>query len=386
VTVGETYKDIRVLDLATNIAGPFAAMILGDLGADVIKIERPPGGDDTRSLPPQFDGEATVFLAVNRNKRSLLLDTKKPEGREALMRLVEAADIVIESFPPGLADKLGLDYAAFKARNPKLIVCSISAFGDGTIGRAMPGYDALVQAVSGLMSFTGSADSPTVRMAPSVLDLGTGMWAAMGLMAALVRRQQNGEGEHLMPALIDTAFTLMNHQLMGYLATGYVPEKLGSGAPSAAPYGVWQASDGELMIATASEAQFPRLCTALDLDELVEDERFHSIANRLANRTALDFAIAQKISAKSVVEWLALLEEAGISAGRVNNVGEALALPVVHERSLLKKLSEQELPQLRLPIDLQGDGIKSAPPKLGEHSEKILRDAGFSEAEIRALL
>lgn len=384
--VGETYKDIRVLDLATNIAGPFAAMILGDLGADVIKIERPPGGDDTRSLPPQFDGEATVFLAVNRNKRSLLLDIKTPEGREALMRLVEAADIVIESFPPGLADKLGLDYAAFSSRNPKLILCSISAFGDGPIGRAMPGYDALVQAVSGLMSFTGNADSPTVRMAPSVLDIGTGMWATMGLMAALVRRQKNGEGEHLTPALIDTAFTLMNHQLMGYLATGRVPEKLGSGAPSAAPYGVWKANNGELMIATASEAQFPRLCAALDLDELVEDKRFRSIANRLANRSALDSAIAQKISAKSVSEWLALLEDAGISAGRVNDVGEAVALPVVQERTLLKNLSEHELPQLRLPIDRQGDGIRNTPPKLGEHSEEILRDAGFSEAEISVLL
>jgi crotonobetainyl-CoA:carnitine CoA-transferase CaiB-like acyl-CoA transferase len=386
VTVGETYKDIRVLDLATNIAGPFAAMILGDLGADVIKIERPPGGDDTRSLPPQYDGEATVFLAVNRNKRSLLLDIKTPEGREALMRLVETADIVIESFPPGLADKLGLDYAAFKMRNPKLILCSISAFGDGPIGKTMPGYDALVQAVSGLMSFTGSEDSPTVRIAPSVLDLGTGMWAAMGLMAALARRQQSGAGEHVKPALIDTAFTLMNHQLMGYLATGQVPEKLGSSAPSAAPYGVWQANDGELMIATASEPQFPRLCAVLDLNELVEDDRFRSMENRLANRAALDVAIAQKISAKSVSAWLAILADAGISAGRVNDVEEAIALPVVEERNLLKKLGKQELPQLRLPIDPQGEGIKQPPPKLGQHSEQILKEAGFSEVEILKLL
>jgi crotonobetainyl-CoA:carnitine CoA-transferase CaiB-like acyl-CoA transferase len=386
VTVAATYKDIRVLDLATNIAGPFAAMIFGDLGADVIKIERPPGGDDTRNLPPQYDGEAAVFLAVNRNKRSLLLDIKKTEGREALMRLAETADIVIESFPPGVADKLGLDYAAFKERNPKLILCSISAFGDGPIGKAMPGYDALVQAVSGLMSFTGSVDSPTVRIAPSVLDLGTGMWAAMGLMAALARRQHSGAGEHVRPALIDTAFTLMNHQLMGYLATGQIPEKLGSGAPSAAPYGVWQANDGELMIATASEPQFPRLCEVLDLQHLVSDDRFRKTASRLQNRQALDSAIAEKIVEKSVSEWLTILGDVGISAGRVNDVEEAMALPVAEERNLLIKLDENALPQLRLPIDPQGVGIKQPPPKLGQHSTQILREAGFSDGEICALL
>ena len=386
MTVDDTYRDIRVLDLSTNIAGPFAAMIFGDLGADVIKIERPPGGDDTRSLPPQHNGEATVFLAVNRNKRSLLLDIKKPEGRDALMRLVETADIVIESFPPGLADKLGLDYASFKACNPKILLCSISAFGDGPLGKMMPGYDALVQAVSGLMSFTGNEDDPTVRIAPSVLDLGTGMWAAMGLMAALVRRQKSGAGEHVTQALIDTAFTLMNHQLMGYLATGQMPKKLGSGAPSAAPYGVWQASDGEVMIATASEAQFPRLCEVIGIEHLVSDDRFRTMVGRLENRNALDGAIAEKIALKSVGEWLSLLGDAGISAGRVNDLEEALALDVTQERNLLITDSTSSLPQIRLPIDSRGNGIKCPPPALGEHTVILLREAGFTDAEIDALL
>lgn len=385
MTVDNTYRDIRVLDLSTNIAGPFAAMIFGDLGADVIKIERPPQGDDTRSLPPQHKGEATVFLAVNRNKRSLLLDIKRPEGRDALMRLVDTADIVIESFPPGLADKLGLDYAAFKARNPKILFCSISAFGDGPLGKAMPGYDALVQAVSGLMSFTGNEDEPTVRIAPSVLDLGTGMWAAMALMAALVRRQKSGAGEHVTQALIDTAFTLMNHQLMGYLATGQMPTKLGSGAPSAAPYGVWQASDGEVMIATASEAQFPRLCEVIGIEHLVSDDRFRTMVGRLENRKALDSAIAEKVALKSVDEWLTLLGDAGISAGRVNDVQEALTMAVTRERNLLITNSANSLPQIRLPIDPQGNGIKRPPPALGEHSAILLREVGFTDAEIDAL-
>ena len=176
-------EGLSVIEMGSLIAGPFCGQLMGDMGADVIKIERPPHGDDTRALPPQINGQATVFTAVNRGKRSLLLDIKKPEGKEALLRLVEQADVVIESFPPGLGEKLGVTFEALKARNPGILMASISAFGDGPIGRTMPGYDALVQAVSGMMSFTGSPGTPTVRLAPSVLDLTTGMWAAMGLLA-----------------------------------------------------------------------------------------------------------------------------------------------------------------------------------------------------------
>ncbi len=379
MTLSQTYPGLRVIDLATNIAGPFAAMILGDMGADVIKIERAPHGDDTRSLPPRHDGEATVFLAVNRNKRSIMLDFKSAADRETLLRLVETADIVIESFPPGVGEKLGLTFEAFRGRNRRVLVCSISAFGDGPIGAAMPGYDALVQAVSGLMSFTGSDGTPTVRIAPSVLDLGTGMWAAMGLMAALARRGPGGDGEHLRPALIDTAFTLMNHQLLGYLATGEVPTKLGSGAPSAAPYGVFRASDGEILIATASEAQFPRLCAALGLGGLADRTEFATIAARLINRAALDARIAVRIATRSVTDWLDVLGHAGISAGRVNDVAEATALPVVAERRLFVSPGDapDSLPQLRLPIDPDGSSIGRRPPRLDEHGAEIRAEIGL---------
>ena len=376
----QTLPGLKVLDLSTNIAGPFAAMILGDMGADVIKIERPPHGDDTRALPPKWEGEATVFLAVNRNKRSLLLDIKSPEGKEALFRLIETADVVIESFPPGLGEKLGITFDVLKARNPRILMASISAFGDGPIGKTMPGYDALVQAVSGMMSFTGSPDTPTVRLAPSVLDLTTGMWAAMGLLAAIMRRSAGGGAEHVRPSLIDSAFTLMNHQLLGMLATGQPPEKLGSGAPSAAPYGVFKASDGELIIATASEPQFPRLCAALALDSLIPDPRFRTMVDRLDHRDALNTQIAEKISQHPVGHWLIVLGKAGISCGRVNRLNEALALPVVAERGLLDSM------QLRLPVDLSGEHARKLPPKLGEHSAEILREAEFSELEISSFL
>jgi crotonobetainyl-CoA:carnitine CoA-transferase CaiB-like acyl-CoA transferase len=379
MTFDQTLSGIKVLDLSTNIAGPFAAMILGDMGADVIKVERPPHGDDTRALPPKFDGQATVFLAVNRNKRSLLLDIKSAEGKAALFRLVETADVVIESFPPGLGEKLGITFEALKARNPRILMASISAFGDGPIGRTMPGYDALVQAVSGMMSFTGSPDTPSVRLAPSVLDLTTGMWAAMGLLAAILRRGASGGAEHVRPSLIDSAFTLMNHQLLGMLATGQPPEKLGSGTPSAAPYGVFKASDGELMIATASEPQFPRLCAALSLARLADDDRFSTMASRIVNRAALDTEIATVIARHPLAYWLETLARAGISCGRVNSLAEAIALPVVAERKLLGDM------QIRLPIDIKASGFRRPPPRLGEHSHEILEKAGFSDAEITRL-
>jgi crotonobetainyl-CoA:carnitine CoA-transferase CaiB-like acyl-CoA transferase len=379
MTFDQTLPGLKVLDISTNIAGPFAAMILGDMGADVIKIERPPHGDDTRALPPQLDGQATVFMAVNRGKRSLLLDIKSAEGKEALCRLIETADVLIESFPPGLGEKLGITFEALKAYNPRILMASISAFGDGPIGRAMPGYDALVQAVSGMMSFTGSPGAPTIRLAPSILDLSTGMWAAMGLLAAILRRNAGGGAEHVRPSLIDSAFTMMNHQLLAMLATGQPPGKLGSGAPSAAPYGVFQASDGEVMIATASEPQFPRLCAALDLDDLATDARFASMADRLVNRQPLDQAISVVIGTQPVSHWLDHLGSAGISCGRVNDLAEAWALPVVAERHLL------EFMQLRLPIDLTGQSGRRPAPRLGEQSRDILAKAGFSAAAITDL-
>jgi crotonobetainyl-CoA:carnitine CoA-transferase CaiB-like acyl-CoA transferase len=369
-----TYPGLRVLDLATNFAGPYAAMILGDMGADVIKVERPPTGDDTRSLPPQAGGMATVFSAVNRNKRSIMIDYRDPADREILFRLVETADVLIESFPPGFAEKRGLAFADFAGRNPALIGVSVSAFGDGPLGQTMPGYDALVQAVSGLMSFTGNKGDATVRIAPSVLDLGTGMWAAMGVMAALERRRVSGKGEHLHPALIDTAFNVMNHQLLAFLATGREPEKLGAGAPSAAPYGVYRANDGELLIATASDAQFPRLCEVLGLDALGRDPSLAGMEQRIVRREEIDRLIAARIATRSVAEWLADLEKARISCGRVNSVSEAIHLPVVEERALFTQLPDAPVVQIHLPVDEGRDSVMRPPPGLDAHRAEILAE------------
>lgn len=389
MSVESTFQGLRVLDLGTNIAAPVAAMMLGDMGADVIKVERPPGGDDTRALPPFWNGTATVFLSVNRNKRSVALDIKTAEGREALLKMVEAADVVIESFPPGLAEKLQLRFEDLRGRNPRLILCSVSAFGDGPVGAGMPGYDALVQAVSGLMSFTGHAGSGPVRLAPSVLDLTTGMWSLVGIMAALARRAAGGGAEHVRASLIDSAFMLMCHQVLGFHATGILPERLGSGAPSAAPYRVYQAADGEFMLATASDAQFSRLSSALEKPLWARDPRFATMAARLANREQLDEVLATEFRRATVESWLTRLGAAGLSVGAMHDIGQALAMPVVEERRLFVDPNRLEwtkgLPLWRLPIDPEGAGVKKPPPGLGEHTAEVLQEFGFDAAAIERL-
>ncbi|MFC4948716.1 CaiB/BaiF CoA transferase family protein [Pseudonocardia sp. GCM10023141] len=384
-----TYTGLRVVELTTTIAGPYCAMILGDLGADVIKVERPGGGDDARSMPPHRttpDGrdESAVFHAVNRNKRSVVLDLKTDAGREAFLRLADGADVVVQSYRPGAADALGVGFDVVRARNPRAVYCSVSAFGSSGAAAGLPGYDPLIQAFSGLMSMTGEPGGAPVRVAASLIDLTTGMWSAMAVMAALVRRDATGVGEHVGATLIDSGYNLLCHQIIGMYATGEVPGPLGSASPITAPYETFATSDGWVMIAAGNNGLWARLCTALDVPKLLADERLAGSAGRVRHRDEVHAAIQEQVGKRDTAGCLALLRGAGVPVGPVHDLRQAVEHPVAVERGILVGESVDELPLVRLPID-DDTAHYRRPPRLGEHTAEVLHQAGFTAAEVAGL-
>jgi crotonobetainyl-CoA:carnitine CoA-transferase CaiB-like acyl-CoA transferase len=388
VSLERTYQGLRVIDLSENIAGPLACMILGDLGADVIKIEAPGTGEATRRLPPRWDSESTVFLAFNRNKRSVALDTRSTAGRDAVLRIAQGADVVVESFRPGVADRLGLGFADFSRVSPHLVHCSISAFGEGPLGHDRPGYDGLIQAFTGIMAMTGDPDGEPSRAAPSIVDISTGLWAAISTMAALARRSDQTGPQSLSASLIDSGFFLLSHQIMGYLGSGSFPPRLGSAAPSTVPYEAFRTSDGTIMVAGATDRLFARLCQALGMPQLADDPRFATVADRVAARPELVSLIGRRLREQTSAHWLDQIAAAGVPAAPVHDLAQALDDPQTRERGIVRDALNgriQGLKQIRLPIDTEGRSDMSQPPALGAHTAEILAEAGFSAAEIADL-
>ena len=377
-------EGIRVVDLTSSLAGPTCTQILGALGADVVKIEHPQRGDEARAWGPRFfDGGSVLFFAANASKRSLALDIKSEQGQEVLRRLVGRSDVFIESMRPGTAERLGLGSRALRALNERLVYCSIGAFGRRGPLADRPGYDPLMQAFTGIVSITGEPDRPGVRVGTSVIDSGTGVWAALGIVAALHERAQTGRGRDVDVSLFETGLSLVGYQLTDALETGNVPRRYGTAFPLIAPYEVFATQDGELMIAAANDRLFAQLCERLGLPDLVEDVRFRTNPDRLANREALLPPIRERLAQEPSAYWLTVLE--GIPVAPVQNVVQAAEHEQTQASGILQELAGVETLALPLQIDAERVTHDSPPPLLGAHSAEVLAELGYPAEEIEAL-
>ena len=362
---------VRVLDLTRVLAGPFATMLLADLGADVLKIEQA-SGDDTRHFGPPFvGGESTYFLAINRGKRSLVLDLKSPDGIAELLRLAARSDVLVENFRPGVLDRLGIGAKTLRALNPRLIVASLSGFGQTGLDEWVqaPGYDLVIQALSGVMSLTGEAGGPPVKAGVSVGDLVGGLYLVQGVLAALYERERTGRGRHVDVALLDALVSLLGYQAGQLFATGQAPTRLGSRHPSICPFETVQAADGPFVLCCGNDAQFRALAAELGLDD---EPRFRTNPGRVEHHDALLALLAERFRAAPVDAWIARLGAAGVPCAPVLSLDQALAHPQLAARGMLRTLEHPTLGTLRAvssPLVLDGEVCfaELAPPKLGDH-------------------
>jgi crotonobetainyl-CoA:carnitine CoA-transferase CaiB-like acyl-CoA transferase len=378
---------IRVVDLTHALAGPFCTMLLGDLGADVIKVEAPGEGDHARRWGPPFvNGESTYFLSVNRNKRSVALDLKGEAGLRAVTELALRSDVLVENFRPGTAARLGLGWDALHERRPELVYASISGFGQGR--PALAGYDQIAQGTSGLMSITGEPQGQPIKSGVPVGDIVAGMFAAHGILAALVERASSGTGRYIDVALNDSLLAILTYQAGRYFATGEPPGRDGNHHPTVAPYGTFATRDGHLNLAVGSDEQYRRFCEALQAPELATDPRFATNADRQAARAKLVIEIERRLTRRSTGEWLARMEAAGIPAGPILDLATAFSDPVAVERDMRVEVEHPvagRIGQVGAPWKLDGlsSPIRMPAPLLGQHTEEVLTDVlGYTAEQV----
>ena len=368
---------IRVIDLTRVLAGPFCAMSLGDMGAEVIKVEEVGKGDDTRGWPPFVGGEATYFLSVNRSKKSLTLNLKAPEGQDILRRLIARADVVLENFRPGTMERLGFGYEALRAENPRLVYCSISGFGESGPEASRPGYDLIVQGEAGVMDLTGFADGPPVKVGNSVADLVSGMAAAQGIALALLARERTGRGQKVEIGMLDVMASLLTYQAGLYWNAGGRPTRRGNQHPSIVPYEVLRTRDAFMTVGVANNSLWEKFCGAIERPDLVRDPRFATEADRVTNRDALIPLLDQTLSARGADDWLARLDRAGVPAGRIKTVAEVCESPHLRARGMVVRLEHPKagpLAAMGVPIrlhDTPGAAVLP-PPLLGQHTDEVL--------------
>ncbi|TXC98889.1 CoA transferase [Streptomyces sp. ISID311] len=386
-----TLTGLKVLDLSRILSGPFCTMMLADLGADVIKVEDPVSGDDTRVWGPPFQGEdAAYFHSVNRNKRGIAVDLKDPECRGLIHELAATADVIVENFRPGTAARLGLGYEDVRAGNPGVVYASISGYGQTGPYRQEPGYDAIAQAVSGVMSVTGEPGGPPVRFGVSPADLAAGMWAALGILAALRSRERTGRGEWVDVSLLDGQVAWLSYVAAGYFASGDVPQRYGSAHPAIVPYQAFPTADGHLMVAAGNDGLWRRFATAIGLAALVDDPRFATNPDRVRHRGELLPLIERALAARGAQEWAAQLTEEGIPVGPINTVDQALRHPQVIARGMVAEIEHPDAGTLRTltsPIKLSEHpaAIRTPPPRHGEHTAQVLTALGAGLGQLAGL-
>ncbi len=385
-------EGIRVLDLSRILTGPFCSMILSDLGAEVIKVEMPGSGDDTRHWPPMVQDESSYYMSINRNKKSVTLNLKTKEAQEALYKIAEKCDVVLENFRPGVTERLGMDYETMRKINPKLVYCSISSYGQTGPYAQLPGYDMIVQGMSGIMSITGASDGPPFRSGLAITDIGAGMWAALSIVSALRQRESSGVGQYLDVSMLDCATSWLTSFAGNYFATGQSPHRRGNAHFGIVPYQNFEAYDGKhLLLAVGNDKLFNVLCNEMELSSLLEEPIFSTASKRAENREMLIPILAKRFKTRTRDEWVESLRSCGVPCGPINSIGEILNDEHLLGREMVTSVEHpklHEVKQLNFPVKFSDTELKirSHPPMMGEHTYEVLADlAGYDEAKIRSL-